>query len=151
MGNRPSDVVHMRAVAAKDRSSSASSTSSAPKGAPGPVAGSVQESIQIVKDYVRQETLGPLRGAGRWIGFGLGGAVSIAIGTAFLVLGVLRMFQTEMADTFSGRWMALLPYAIGLVFCLLVIALSFARISQQPLAKPESDTPSTPRAGRKDR
>lgn len=148
-----SGVVHMRAVAAKDRTSSASSTSSSSSAAPGPVAGSVQESIQIVKDYVRQETLGPLRGAGRWIGFGLGGAISIAVGTAFLVLGVLRMFQTEMASTFAGRWMSLLPYAIGLVFCLLVIALSFARISRQPLAKPEPDTTASrkARSNRKDR
>lgn len=146
-----SGVVHMRAVAAKDRTSSASSTSSSSSAAPGPVAGSVQESIQIVKDYVRQETLGPLRGAGRWIGFGLGGAIAIAIGTAFLVLGVLRMFQTEMADTFAGRWMSLLPYLIGLVVCLLVIALSFARISREPLAKPDPDTPRTSRSNRKDR
>lgn len=146
-------VVHMRAVAAKDRTSSTSSASSGSSAAPGPVAGSVQESIQIVKDYVRQETLGPLRGAGRWIGFGLGGAISIAVGTAFLVLGVLRMFQTEMAGTFAGRWMSLLPYAIGLVFCLLVIALSFARISRQPLAKPEPDTTASrkARSNRKDR
>lgn len=148
-----SGVVHMRAVAAKDRTKSAASTSSSSSAAPGPVAGSVQESIQIVKDYVRQETLGPLRGAGRWIGYGLGGSIAIAIGTAFLVLGVLRMFQTEMGDTFAGRWMSLLPYAIGLVFCLLVIAMSFARISKQPLAKPDADASASPKdsSNRKDR
>ena len=80
-------------------------------------------------------------------------SAGIVLAATFLVLGVLRMFQTEMAYTFAGRWMSLLPYAIGLVFCLLVIALSFSRISKQPLAKPEPDTTAATTAGsnRKDR
>lgn len=137
-------MVHMGAVAATDRTSRASAKGSSAKDSSskgpvtsGPVVGSIQESVQIVKEYVRQETLGPLRGAGRWIALGLAGAVSIAIGTAFLVLGVLRMTQTEFADTFAGRWMSLLPYLIGLVACLVVVGLAFSRISRQPLNKEE--------------
>jgi len=38
------------------------------KGAP---QGQIGEMVQLVKDYAKQETLGPLRGAGRWIGFGI--------------------------------------------------------------------------------
>lgn len=91
----------------------------------------------MVKEYARQETLGPLRGAGRWIGFGLLGALFIGGGTAFLVLGMLRLIQTEWPSTFDGRWMSLLPYLFGLVFCLVVAGLALARINKQPLNKEE--------------
>jgi hypothetical protein len=99
----------------------------------------VAETIELVKDYVRQETLGPLRGAGRWIGLGLLGAVLIGLGTAFLALGSLRMVQTEWADTFSGRWMSLVPYLIAFVFCLIVVALALSRVNTRPLSTDRAD------------
>ncbi len=95
----------------------------------------VGELVQLVKDYARQETLGPLRGAGRWIAFGIVGALLIGAGTAFLSLGVLRLVQTEWPDTFAGRWMSLLPYLFAFLACLVVAGLAFARISKRPLNK----------------
>lgn len=97
------------------------------------------ETIELVKDYVRQETLGPLRGAGRWIGFGLLGSVLIGLGTAFLALGALRMVQTEWPDTFSGRWMSLVPYLIAFVLCVAVAALALARVNTTPLSGDAAD------------
>ena len=96
---------------------------------------SVGELVQLVKDYARQETLGPLKGAGRWIGFGIVGALLIGAGTAFLSLAVLRMIQTEWPGTFAGRWMSLLPYLFAFFACVLVAGLAFTRISKQPLNK----------------
>jgi hypothetical protein len=29
------------------------------------------ETYELVRDYAKQETVGPLRGAWRWLGFGL--------------------------------------------------------------------------------
>ena len=95
----------------------------------------IGEVIQLVKDYARQETIGPLRGAGRWLGFGIGGAICLAIGSAFAVLGVLRLLQTETADTFRGRWMQLLPYLIALLVALLIIVVAVLRISRPTLQK----------------
>jgi len=95
----------------------------------------ISDAVQAVKDYVRQETIGPLRGALRWIGYGLLGALLIGVGTAFVSLGLLRMVQTEFAPTFSGRWMSLLPYVFAFVASLLVAALAFSRITKQPLNK----------------
>lgn len=100
----------------------------------------VGELVEMVKQYAKQETLGPLRGAGRWIGFGLGGAVLLSSGVGFLVLGMLRMIQTEWPGTFEGRWMSLLPYLFGLVFCLIVAAVAYARINKQPLNKDSATT-----------
>jgi hypothetical protein len=97
--------------------------------------GQLAETVQLVKDYARQETLGPLKGVGRWIAFGLAGAVAIGVGTAFLVLGLIRLVQTEWSSTFDGRWAHLLPYLFGLVFCGIVAGLAFWRINKQPLNK----------------
>ena len=97
--------------------------------------GPIGQTIQLVKDYARQEIQGPLKGAGRWIGLGVAGAMCIGIATAFLALGVLRMVQTEWPGTFHGRWMSLLPYGIGLVACLFVAGVAFSRINKQPLNK----------------
>ncbi len=97
--------------------------------------GQIGQTVQLIKDYARQETLGPLKGAGRWIGLGLAGAVLIGTATAFLVLGLLRLVQTEWPGTFDGRGMRLLPYLFGLIFCVLVAVLAFLRINKSPLTK----------------
>lgn len=101
--------------------------------------GALADTVQFVKDYARQETLGPLKGAGRWIGLGLVGAVSIGLGTALLALGVLRLIQTEWPGTFAGRWANLVPYAASLFLCVVVAGLAFARINKQPLGKVEKE------------
>ena len=96
---------------------------------------SVGELVQLVKDYARQETLGPLKGARRWIGFGILGALLIGGGTAFVSLAVLRMIQSEWPGTFAGRWMSLLPYLFAFLACLVVAAIAFTRINKKPLNK----------------
>jgi cysteine desulfurase len=40
----------------------------------------VGEVFEYVKEYARQETVGPLKGAGRWLGYGAAGAVLLAMG-----------------------------------------------------------------------
>lgn len=87
----------------------------------------------MVIDYARQETVGPLRGAGRWIGFGLAGALSLGIAASLLVLGVLRMVQNEFEPTFSGRWMSLLPYLFAFIVCIAVVAVAASRIGKSSL------------------
>ncbi len=100
-----------------------------------PKQNAISETIQMVKDYARQETIDPLKTAGRWIAFGLIGAICIGLGTAFLALGLLRLVQTEWPGTFHGRWMHLLPYLFGLVLSLTVVGLAAARINKDPLMK----------------
>src|SRR4051794_29179472 len=57
--------------------------------------GDIGQVVELVKDYVRQETLGPIKGAGRWLGRGVAGAFLIGTGCVFLVLAALRMIQNE--------------------------------------------------------
>lgn len=100
--------------------------------------GDIPETVQLLKDYVRQETLGPLKGAGRWIALGVVGALLIGGGTAFMALGALRLIQTEWPSTFQGRWMSLVPYASALMLCFIVAGLALMRINKQPLNKEKS-------------
>ena len=60
------------------------------------------EAVQLVVDYVKQETLTPLRGLGRYILFGVVGSVALAVGLVVLAVAFLRLLQGETGSTFTG-------------------------------------------------
>lgn len=98
----------------------------------------IGQIVDVVKDYVRQETLGPIKGAGRWLGRGVAGAFLIGTGCVFLILAGLRMVQNEFAPTFRGEWMSLLPYLFAFVFSLMVIGIAVWRITRKKTLQKES-------------
>lgn len=98
----------------------------------------IGQIVEVVKDYVRQETLGPIKGAGRWLGRGVAGAFLIGTGCVFLILAGLRMVQNEFAPTFRGRWMSLLPYLFAFVFSLIVIGMAVWRITRKKTLQKET-------------
>lgn len=87
----------------------------------------ISTTVELVKAYARQETVGHLKGIGRWVGFGLGGAVCMSIGVVLLVVGLLRLLQDVGDDVFYGFW-SIVPYLIVLVVCGLVVALALSRV-----------------------
>ncbi len=95
---------------------------------------SVGEVIDSVKTYVRQETVGPLKGAGTWIGYGAAGALCLGLGLSILLLGLLRVLQTESIGAQSERW-TWLNYLVVAVVCALFIGLAVWRINQTFLNK----------------
>jgi hypothetical protein len=72
------------------------------------------DTLQLVVDYVKQETLQPLKGLGRFIVFGVAGSVVLAIGLVIVAIGLLRVLQGETGSTFAGNW-SWVPYLICLV------------------------------------
>ena len=93
-----------------------------------PESTSPAETITDLKDlvvaYAKQETLGPLRDAGRYLGRGLGGAVLVGLGLFLLALAALRALQTETGTTFTGNW-SWAPYVIvlaGLAVAIVILA-----------------------------
>ena len=88
------------------------------------VVGRGQDVWELLVAYAKQATVEPLRGLGRWIGFGAGGSVLIATGISLLLLSVLRALQTETGTTFTGNW-SWAPYVIVLIGALLVGGLSY--------------------------
>ena len=67
--------------------------------------------VDLIKDYARQETVDPLKGAGRWVGFGLLGSVIVV-----LLFGALvwRTLQIARDSAVKGRfYQAYLAFGIG--------------------------------------
>src|SRR5262245_45335051 len=90
--------------------------------------------VDLVKDYAKQETLGPLKGAGRWIGTGVAGALLLAIGMTLIALGLLRLVQTEFGNLARGGW-SWVPYLIVFAFCVIITVLALTRINKPSLNK----------------
>jgi hypothetical protein len=93
--------------------------------------GSIGQVIDLVKEYARQETLGPIKGAGRWLAAGAAGALLLGAGCALLVLGVLRMVQNEFGKSFRGSWTTMLPYLFAFVASLAVMGVAAWRITKK--------------------
>jgi hypothetical protein len=93
--------------------------------------------VTLVKTYVRQETVGPLKGIGRWLAFGVAGAFMLGLGLILVVLGLLRLLQNEATDTFDGNW-SIIPYVIALVVCVVVVALSALGMKKDTLQRKET-------------
>ena len=74
----------------------------------------VQDLWQLVVAYFKQETIEPIKGLGRFVGFGLAGSLAVGLGGVLLVLGLLRLLQSETGDAFDGN-LSVFPYLISLV------------------------------------
>ncbi|CAB4551110.1 MAG: hypothetical protein F2534_05710 [Actinobacteria bacterium] len=109
--------------------STTGATASAPPSVP------IGEVIELVTNYAKQETLAPVRGAGRWVAYGIAGAICLGTGATMLVLGLLRLIQNEFGPTFAGRWMSLLPYVAALLLCVVVIGIAVSRIAKTSLQR----------------
>jgi hypothetical protein len=99
--------------------------------------GQIGQVIELVKDYARQETLGPIKGAGRWLAAGAAGALLLGTGCVFLVLGSLRMLQNEFGRSFRGSWMSMLPYLFAFIASLAVMGVAAWRISKKKTLQKE--------------
>jgi hypothetical protein len=100
--------------------------------------GAVKDAARLTIDYVKQETVDPLKSLKRALTFGLGGALFMGTGLVLMLLGVLRGIQTLFGagpgknGSFSGN-LTFLPYLIGFGVCLLILvlmAVSFRRQSR---------------------
>jgi Putative Actinobacterial Holin-X, holin superfamily III len=90
-----------------------------------------REFVDLVVSYAKQETLGPLRGLGRFVAFGAMGSVCLALGLLILLLALLRALQTETGSTFRGNF-SWAPYLITAAAALAVLGLSVWRITKTP-------------------
>ena len=95
---------------------------------------SVGDVVEFVKDYAIQETVGPLKGAGRWIGYGAGGAALLGLGLMLVLLGTLRAIQSEWDGIAEGgtSW---IPYAIVLILTAAIIYIAVRLINKTYLNK----------------
>lgn len=94
----------------------------------------IGDIVDAVTTYAKQETLGKLKGAGSWLAFGFAGAVALGAGLILILLGLLRLIQTEWDSAASGR-LSWLPYLIVIVVSVVLIVVTLSRISKDYLNK----------------
>ena len=87
----------------------------------------------MVRDYVKQETLDPLRGVGRWLAWGIVGAVALLFGAVTGLIGLLRLLQAEVFYQPNGFTWA--PYIIIVGVAVVMVWLSLTRIARPSLHK----------------
>ena len=85
-----------------------------------------KDVVQMAVSYAKQETLDPLKGAARYLAFGLLAATLIGTGLVLAMLGALRGVQLLTGATdrevggLDGNW-SWAPYFITLLVCVAVI------------------------------
>jgi peptidoglycan biosynthesis protein MviN/MurJ (putative lipid II flippase) len=112
----------------------------------GGVRQSGSEALQLVLDYVKQETLTPLKGLGRYLLFGIAGSLALCAGLVLLLVALLRALQSETGTTFSGD-LSWLPYVIVCAAAMMVMGLAAWRITKGPAARRRRE-PSTKGGGK---
>ena len=75
----------------------------------------VSELRDLVVRYAKQETLDPLRDLGRYLKWGLAGAVLLAVGVPLLALGGLRAMEEELGPSHLSGSLSWVPYTTVLV------------------------------------
>ena len=95
---------------------------------------SITGIVDLVRTYAEQETVGPLKGAGKWLAMGTAGAVLLGIGGSLVMLGLLRLIQTEWDRAARGS-LSWLAYVIVLVVDVLLLVLTISRINRDSLNK----------------
>lgn len=94
----------------------------------------VDELKELVVGYARQETVDPLRNLGRYLGFGIGGAVLVGLGCISLLYALLRGLQSIDAlndpTTVDTGWLTLVPYAATILAGLVMIGIAVSVIAR---------------------
>ena len=90
----------------------------------------VRELKDLVIAYAKQETLDPLKGLARYVGFGLAGALLMGTGVGFLAVGLLRALQDNRGWAVHGNW-SWVPYAVDVVLLFALAALVWVARSKR--------------------
>ena len=85
------------------------------------------ELFELVRDYAKQQLVEPIKGVGRFVAWGLAGALLLGIGLVLLAVGLLRVLQTETGDAFDGNF-TWVPYVIVVAAAALLVALVMWRV-----------------------
>ena len=93
--------------------------------------GDIGEAVNLVKAYAKQETIDPLRAVGSYLAWGIPGALLLAIGWLFLLIGLLRVLQAEL-HAFDSGW-SFVPYLAVVAVGGAVTALFVLRVRKRDL------------------
>lgn len=89
------------------------------------------ETYELVRDYAKQETVGPLKGAGRWLAFGVMAAFFLSIGIIIALIGVLRLSQDLLLTVWfpeQADGLSFVPYLVTLSVGVILSAVAWSRV-----------------------
>ena len=89
------------------------------------------DAFQLTVDYLKQETIQPLKGLGRFLYMGIAGSFFLAGGILLALIGILRLLQTETGTALTGDW-SWVPYLSVMVIGIAVIVVAAWRITAGP-------------------
>jgi hypothetical protein len=89
------------------------------------------DAFQLTVDYLKQETVQPLKGLGRFLYMGIAGSFFLAGGILLVLVGILRLLQTETGTALTGDW-SWVPYLSVMVLGIGVIVIAVWRITAGP-------------------
>jgi hypothetical protein len=69
------------------------------------------DALGLVIDYLKQETLTPFKGLGRYLLFGILGSITLCAGLVLLLVALLRALQ-EQTGGFFAKTLTWAPYVI---------------------------------------
>ncbi|MGH9297517.1 MAG: hypothetical protein ACRDZP_06015 [Acidimicrobiales bacterium] len=89
----------------------------------------VTELVGLVKTYVLQETLGPLKQIARTLAFGSAAAVMLGIGAVLFLVALLRVLEAQ--SIFAGQW-NWAPYLLTAAAALIFLGAAGALLLRSP-------------------
>ena len=81
--------------------------------------------LDLLRRYIRQETVEPFRSAGRFLAYGLAGATTLGLGLSLLAVGGLRALQAW--SLLDGHW-SWVPYLAASAALATLGSLALSRI-----------------------
>lgn len=93
------------------------------------IVGEVKDLADLMRDYAQQETVGPLKGAGQFLAFGVAGSVVLSIGAVMIILAGLRALQTETGTALTGN-LSWIPYFVMMLVSMAVVGLSVLAVAR---------------------
>ncbi len=89
------------------------------------------DALSVVIDYVKQETVEPVKGLGRFLVFGVAGSLLLSTGAVLLLVAVLRVLQTQTGSALTGN-LSWVPYGCVALLGVAVAAMALWRVAAGP-------------------
>lgn len=86
----------------------------------------LQEIQSLLKDYLTEQTIGPLKGLAKYLGWGIAGSLFVCSGLGVLLLGFLRTLQA-LFPVLNGS-LSWIPYLADLLVAVLLVILFVKRV-----------------------
>lgn len=94
----------------------------------------VSDVVDSVKAYALQETVGPVRGAARWLAFGTLASLFLGLAVVLLGLGTLRLSQDLGGSVLDGAW-SFVHYLVATFAVSVAVVVALSRVSRSSLSK----------------